>query len=504
MNSQIKSGAILSYINIFLKNIVTFLYIPFLLKYVGQAQYGLFQMTNSVILSLGILSMGLSSAYVKFYVAHRVKNEIDEMKKLNALYMIIFMIVSVIALIIGLIIAFNTKYIFDKSLNANELSLTRMLMIILAINLSITFISSVFDSNIIVNEQFKFQQMRQLMQSLLGPILSVPLIIFGFGVLSIAITQTFITIIFLMMNIHYCYRKLSMRFMFKGLSFAMVKPLLIFSFYILLNQIVDLVNNNAPSFIIGMFLGAKQVATFAIAIQIKNMFFMLSTSLSSVFITRVNELVSNKSSNRVLTDLMIKVGRIQMNILLLIFGGFVIVGQYFIKTWAGEENIDAYFLVLLMILPSIIPLSQNIGIDIQRAMNQHKFRSIVYIFFAIVNIILTILGTTYMGLKGSVLGYIVSIIFANGLIMNWYYHKKIKLDIKKYWKKTMNVWLPFLITCLCFRVINRYILDVNSMRTFFIFGFLYVFTYIILFYFFVATDYEKNQLKNIFKKKVSK
>ncbi len=42
-----------------------------------------------------------------------------------------------------------------------------------------------------------------------------------------------------------------------------------------------------------------------------------------------------------------------------------------------------------MVVPSIIPLSQNIGIEIQRAMNKHIFSSITYSLFAILNIIIT-------------------------------------------------------------------------------------------------------------------
>lgn len=57
MEIQRKYGAALSYLNIIIKNAVTFLYTPFLLNTVGQADYGLFQMTNSVVMSLSLLSI---------------------------------------------------------------------------------------------------------------------------------------------------------------------------------------------------------------------------------------------------------------------------------------------------------------------------------------------------------------------------------------------------------------------------------------------------------------
>ncbi|MGO2083600.1 lipopolysaccharide biosynthesis protein [Vagococcus sp.] len=496
MNSQIKSGAVLSYLNIFIKNIISFMYTPFLLKFVGQDQYGLFQMTNSVILSLGILSMGLSSAYVKFYISFKVKEDEENINKLNALYLIMFTIISILALIIGIILSFNVNKIFNKSFTLDELELTKILMFILTINLSIAFISSVFDSNIIVNEKFRFQQIRQLIQSVLVPIISVPLILLGGNILVIGVSQTIVTIIFLIMNIEYCRKHLFMKFEFKNLTFALLKPLFIFSFYILLNQIVDMINNNAPSFIIGMIMGAKSVATFSIAIQIKNMFFMLSTALSSLFVPRVNKLVNLETSKEKLTDLMIKVGRLQMSLLFFILGGFIIVGPFFIEKWAGTENKEAYILIILMVLPSIIPLSQNIGIEIQRAMNKHIFRSISYSVFAILNIIVTIIGTNLWGIKGATLGYILSITVANGILMNWYYHFKIKVNMIKYWMETIKVVIPFIVSCV-FMGIIVFFKKIDSIYLFLCFGFLYIAIYSFIFYFFTANEFEKKQLKSV-------
>ena len=47
MKSQRKTGALLGYANIIAKNLVNIIYVPLLLHFIGQADYGVFQMTNS-------------------------------------------------------------------------------------------------------------------------------------------------------------------------------------------------------------------------------------------------------------------------------------------------------------------------------------------------------------------------------------------------------------------------------------------------------------------------
>ena len=51
MVSQRKTGAILGYANIIVKNLVNLVYTPMLLAFVGQADYGVYQTSNSFVFS---------------------------------------------------------------------------------------------------------------------------------------------------------------------------------------------------------------------------------------------------------------------------------------------------------------------------------------------------------------------------------------------------------------------------------------------------------------------
>ena len=57
---------------------------------------------------------------------------------------------------------------------------------------------------------------------------------------------------------------------------------------------------------------------------------------------------------------------------------------------AGIDYNNAYYVALLLIIPVTVPLIQNLGIEIQRAKNKHKFRSIVYFLIAIGNVLISI------------------------------------------------------------------------------------------------------------------
>ena len=107
--------------------------------------------------------------------------------------------------------------------------------------------------------------------------------------------------VLLLMNIWYATRTLGMRFTFKGLEWSMFKAIAVFSFWIFLNQIFDLVNNNVPNFLLGAMASATAVAVFAIALQIRNIFFSMSTTMSNVFVPMINRIVAESDDNNVLT-----------------------------------------------------------------------------------------------------------------------------------------------------------------------------------------------------------
>ena len=92
-------------------------------------------------------------------------------------------------------------------------------------------------------------------------------------------------------------------------------------------------------------------------------------------------------------------------IMCLLVSGIIIFGQYFITNiYLTAEYKDAYLTTLFLIIPAMVPLIQNLGIEIQRAMNKHQFRSIIYIVMAVINVILSIPLAMHFGPVGSAMG----------------------------------------------------------------------------------------------------
>ena len=475
MASQKKAGALLGYANILVKNLVNLIYVPLLLHFLGQGDYGVFQMTNSVVFALTLLSAGFYGSYVRFYMRERAAGCPDNglgVRRLNGMFLLVYLTVAVLCLIGCGVMVLNVHALFSGGLTAQEINLARALLMVMGVNIAVTMLSTPFDSYIVAHERFVFQQSRQLFTALAQPFLAVLLLWLGMGAVGVACAQLTISTILLVWNIVFATRKLSMRFTFHGLEWSLFKAVAIFSFWIFLNQIFDLVNNNVPNFLLGAMASSTAVAVFAIAVQIRNIFFSMSTTMSNVFTPQINRIVAESDNNTVLTQLMTRVGRYQMIIFWYLFGGFIVLGRYFVHIWAGDVNADAYWLCLIMVLPVMVPLTQNTGIEIQRAKNRHKTRSLIYILTSVIDIVISVLLIPSLGYWATAIGYVASIALGTGLFMNWYYHTRIGLDMVYFWKHQLpTILLALAVVVVC--LLGGLMLPVSSIPTFLVWGIIY-------------------------------
>lgn len=78
--SQLKKGAFLNYATIFLTNVVGILLTPFILRYIGASQYGIYITIGALVGTISLLDFGLNSTIVRFVAKYR-QRKIKRVKK---------------------------------------------------------------------------------------------------------------------------------------------------------------------------------------------------------------------------------------------------------------------------------------------------------------------------------------------------------------------------------------------------------------------------------------
>lgn len=457
-SNQLKLGVVLSYVQVVLNGLISIIYTPVMLRLLGQSEYGVYTLASSMISYLGLLNFGLSSSYIRYYSKYKSKNDQKGLAHLNGVFLFVYSILAIIAFVCGLIISLNVNVFFGAKLSISELHTTKVLMIILSFNLMMTFVSTVFAAYVMANERFVFHKLLSIGKAVVSPLLTIPVLLMGYRSIGMAVTTTVLSLFIDFLNIYYCFSKLNIKFKIKGADFKIILEIISYSAFIAINSIVDLINWQVDKFILGRYHGAIVTAVYGVASTLNSLYINVSTSISSVFTPRIHRLVYADNRDKEYTNLFVKIGRIQFLVLGLVASGMILFGKSFIHFWAGEGYENAYYISLILIIPATIPCIQNLGIEIQRAKNKHQFRSIVYLIMAILNVFISLPLGKKIGGVGCAIGTAISIIVANGCIMNWYYNKYLSINISLFWREILNcskgVIVSFIIGGILHKLIN--------------------------------------------------
>lgn len=393
--NQLKAGAIISYLQMAIQIFIGLVYTPVMIRLLGQSEYGLYNTVASTISMLSVLRLGFNNSYIRYYSIYKKRNDTKAIDCLNGLFITIFSFIGIITFACGIFLTNHLSIVFSDGLTTSEYEIARVLMILLTINLAISFPMSVFSNIISAHEKFIFLKCLEIIKNVLGPMVTLPLLLMGFRSIAMVAVSLIVSLITDICYVIYVFLVLKNRFAFNKLEKGLFSDLFAYTVFIAIELIVDQINWNIDKVLLARYRGTVMVAVYSVGYSLYTYYQTFSSSISGVFTPRIHKIVNSGTSienqRTELTELFTKVGRIQFLMLALIASGVVFFGKFFIvRIWAGRGYEDSYIVALLLIIPASIALIQNLGIEIQRAEFKHQFRSIVYVGMACINLIMSI------------------------------------------------------------------------------------------------------------------
>ena len=332
----------------------------------------------------------------------------------------------------------------------------------------------------------------------------------GYKSIGLVCSSLLLTIIVQICYIIYVRKNLHLKPKYNNMPKQLIKEILLFSFWVFLANVVNQLYNSTDTLIIGSVpaLATVGVAIYNIGATFSSMMTNISLGMLNVLTPKVNMLVFKNASNTELTDLMIRIGRLQCYIVTLVCSGFIAFGMPFIYIWAGKGYEDAYWVALVTMIPGCVPLIQNIAMNVIVAQNKHRFRSLVYLAIALVNVVGTLLCVEPFGIVGAAVVSGISFVIGQIFIMNWYYWKKIELDIPRFWKSVLPLFIGPLIMCIITLFISKFV-DFYNVKILLIGIISYAVIYVLYNWIVIMNQYEKDifvvpvkKILNKFRKKV--
>ena len=492
--SQLRLGVILSYVNLALSSLIPMFYTPILLQILGQAEHGLYSLASSTVSYLSLLNFGFGSTIVRYMSKFRAENNQEAIRRTYGFFLVLYGSLALLVLAAGVVLTQSAPLIFANSLSAAELEKVLLLIPIMVVHTAVGFPMSVSNSLVLSHERFLFRRIMDILITLVTPIFNLITLFLGYASVGLAVSSILIQLLFSIPTIVYCTSQLRILPSFRPIPKALAIEMVGFSAFVFLDHIVDMLFWATDKVILGILAGSAVVSVYQIGSMFNTMVLQFSSSISSVLAPRITGMVVKNSSNQELTDLFIRVGRVQFLISGLIVSGFTVFGFPFVVLWAGEEYKSAYWITVMTLFPLCVPLIQNTGRQILLAKNQHRFRSVIYLIIAIVNMVFTWLVVPRWGGVGAAFCSCISYLVGHGIVMNIYYYRIIGLDIPLFWKEIGKMAVVPAVLSITTLAIQQ-LLVFDGWLIFFTGVIVYSVLYCVGVYFFCMNNYEKSLIQ---------
>ena len=459
MNSskQIKLGAVLSYVAIAVNIITGLLYTPWMVETIGKSQYGLYTLANSVI-TLFLFDFGLSSATGRYLSKYNAEGNREAAENfLGAVYKL-YLIIDAVILAILVVVFFMIEKIY-VNLTPGEIEQFKVVYLISGLFSVINFPFVTFNGILSAYEKFVPLKIADLLCRLGNVAFTVLALLMGYGLYALVIVHTVVGILTLVLKFLMIRKTIPLRVKFGAVYKGTYKDIFSFSIWVTLASLaLRLVFNITPS-ILGIVAGSAAIAVFGIVTTIEGYTYTITTAINGMFMPRISRIVVDKNAGEDLNRLLVIVGRFQFALNGLIVVGFAVVGKNFIDLWMGPDYRQAYYGILLVIVPGLFYNALQIGDTTMIVTNKVRLSAYVSILTGVVNICLSFPLSARYGALGACMSIGVAYL-ARDIILHFIYHRELPLDIPAFIRKCyLRMSVPVVLMILFGAIMNHYVHD---------------------------------------------
>lgn len=491
MSSSIKKGAIISYVAIFLNIAITFFYTPWMIKKIGVSDYGLYSLVYSFI-SYFILDFGLNQAIQRFIAKYRAEDSEDKVEKMIGITTRVYLIIDSIIFFILFVLYFFISDIFT-GLTLEEIERLKGLYVIAGIFSVLSFMFKPMAGAMMAYEYFVEEKVLEMINRV-GAVVGVCIALaFGADVFALILINGAFSLFTSILKLIIFKRKSKLNIQWAYFNMAELKRIFSFSIWTFGCGLAQRLRLTLVPSVLGILSNSSEIAIFAMGMALEGTVFTLSSAINGLFLPTVSRIVHNQRRDDI-HNLMIRVGRIQLYIIGLVFSGFVIFGRQFLLLWVGVEFTDVYWVLLLLILSNLVSLTQRIADDLVYVENKIKESAIRVFICSIVGLAIACLLSSRLGAIGAAIGTCFGLCVYQVWI-NLFYHQKMKLDIIGFFKQCHFKIMPVLIVLasLFYYIGTKIILD--SWVKLIAGAAVYVFVFVCICYFVLFNNDEKSLLK---------
>ena len=410
---------------------------PYLIRTLGGGTYGLWILIGTMAGYFGILDLGVSAALGRLVAAHRARGEHDQVNEvMSTACALLFIAFAIVCVATGLALPIFPRIFAVPS---NELLDVRYALILVGLNLALTFPGFTFAGFLWGHERFDLENAVRIPGLIVRTVLSITAVSASMPLTSLGVIVFGVNTLGNLARMVLCFKlDPDLRLSWNRIRRSRVREIFSLGGWMSVISWSRLLTPQiAPTFI-GIRIGSAAVTTFTIARQLTAYANMFATTATQVLAPRAIAAHATASVD-VQTDLFIEGGKFAYALSLFFCGGLLCLGLPFIHWWQHGSQDAAYPLLFVLMLGECLPISQLMTYSVLLGANRQRSLGLLLLGEAVVSVPLIVAAVGGTGIFGVSVAVAFSMFLVRGLLQWLYGCRLLKVSTLSYIKR---VFLP--------------------------------------------------------------
>lgn len=418
-----------NYLGTFAGMAVAFILTPFLINHLGKAAFGIWVLVHSFRQYFQLLELGTNQAIMKLISEYAALNKKENIAEVINTSFVIFLLAGIVSIILSFVLA-HYGLIYFK-IPSNYLSTSKQLVLIIGINISLLLLKRGLNASLAGYHRFDLINLITVIGELTTASITVILVRMGFGLIALAVLMVGINLLEVILLLYFLIRKYSLSIGLSFVSREKIRTIFGFSLYTFVTDISTRIAWNIDVVVIGIFLPVSSITTYTIGVRLAGISEKLFNPIINTLLPLASTWDAQEQKHR-LQQLMLEGTKVSLLLSLPVAALLFLTGKSLISLWVGKEYLSSFSVLVVFLLIFVVSNMESTASQIQLGMRKLRFHTMVSIFSALANFLLSITLIHFYGIIGVALGTLVPCLISNLLFSIPYTCYIIELPLRKF------------------------------------------------------------------------
>jgi O-antigen/teichoic acid export membrane protein len=389
--------------------------LPYNVRHLGSADYGLWMLVAGVTAYFSVLELGYGGAVVKYVAEFRAKKDARGLNEVLSTMFFVFSGIGVLVYAIAIGVSFLLPHIFN--LEPGQQRTGQLVLLIIAVNVSTHFVFSVYGGVINGFEKYYINNVVGTTFNVLIAVVNVAVLWLGYGLVELVMATTTVRLIpywIYRRNAHAVFPELRIRWAY--FSRARLRDLTGFSAYLAVIDWSSKLMFMTDTLILGMLMSTAVVGVYAVAQRLADALLRMTHQLHNfLFPAVVHRSVEGSLDGQ--RSLLVKVTRFQLGIAVALCGTVAALADVLIRAWVGPEFDPAARALQLMAFVVVLRAWMGIPGTVLKGTGHHKYFAVTSACCAVATVLLSIPAVKLLGMLGAAWAMVLPVtVMATGFV----------------------------------------------------------------------------------------